>query len=117
MVASSAVSRLAREGLVSDARFAEVLVRSRQARGYGPARVRRELAARGLSTGAIARIVDFAATEWLDVLRRVRRKKYGARPPATRADWARQARFLQGRGFTAEQIRQVLKDSPDESFP
>jgi len=70
-----------------------------------------------LSAGSIARIVDFASAEWLDVLRRVRRKKYGERPPATPADWARQARFLQGRGFTAEQIRQVLKDSPDESFP
>ncbi len=88
---------------------------SRRARGYGPARIRRELAARGLPAGSIERLVNISSGDWLADLRRVRRKKFGAGAPRDRVEWARQARFLQGRGFTVEQIRRVLNDGPDET--
>jgi regulatory protein len=32
-----------------------------------------------------------------------------AAPPADAREWARQARFLQGRGFASETIRRLLK--------
>jgi regulatory protein len=36
-------------------------------------------------------------------------------PPADAREWARQARFLQTRGFAPELIRKLLKESYDES--
>src|ERR1700741_3450775 len=44
----SAVANLARDGWQNDARFAESLVRARSSGGYGPARIRAELATHGL---------------------------------------------------------------------
>ena len=38
------------------------------------------------------------------------RKKFGT-PAATREEWAKQARFLQSRGFSTEIIRKVLRGS------
>jgi regulatory protein len=38
----------------------------------------------------------------------VRRKRFGDEPPQDYKERARQSRFLQYRGFTSDQIRQVL---------
>lgn len=96
------------QGLLSDERFAEVLVRSRRQRGYGPVRIRKELVEKGLAPEAIERWVDIHSDDWIAELQRVRRKKFGARAPKSFAERARQARFLQYRGFTYEQIQQVF---------
>ena len=40
----------------------------------------------------------------LDLAARVRTSKFGSQPPSSYREWAKQARFLQQRGFTAEQI-------------
>jgi len=102
------VSLLAAQGTLSDERFAESLVRTRRRRGYGPVRIGKELEAKGLSDEAIARWVDARSRDWFAELERVRRKKFGSRAPRSLEERARQARFLQYRGFTFEQIRQAL---------
>lgn len=99
---------LATQGVLSDERFAETLVRSRRRRGYGPARIRKELAEKGLADEAIGRWVDMRSPDWLAELERVRCRKFGSRRPQTYEERARQARFLQHRGFTFEQIQQTL---------
>jgi regulatory protein len=38
----------------------------------------------------------------------VRRRKFGSSPPQSLAERAKQARFLQYRGFTSDQIRAAL---------
>jgi regulatory protein len=50
----------------------------------------------------------------LERAHRVWRTKF-TQPPTNAREWARQARFLQGRGFAAEVIRKLLKEIPDES--
>lgn len=97
------------QGFLSDERFAEVLVRSRRGRGFGPVRIRHELQQKGLPPEAVERWVDIHNKEWLDELERVRRKKFGGRSPRSFAERAKQARFLQQRGFTYEQIQRVLQ--------
>ena len=41
------------------------------------------------------------------------RKKFGA-PPQSREEWAKQARFLQSRGFGTDIIKAVLRGEPEE---
>lgn len=106
--------RLAAEGLLSDERFAEVLVRSRRERGYGPLRIAKELKEKGLTQEAIERWVDPRSRNWVAQASRVRRRRFGARPPKDCAERAKQARFLQYRGFTFEQIQRALKEGTED---
>jgi len=112
-VAHETVAALAAEGLVSDDRFIEALLHVRRVRGYGPLYIRRELEEKGIERSAIERWLETASAEWLDDLRRVRKKKFGGRQPASLAERARQTRFLQSRGYTHEQIRTVLGSDDD----
>lgn len=104
---------LAAEGLQSDARYAESFVGARANRGQGPVRIRLELERRGVA----GELVDAALAEagdWDALAAAARVRKFGAKPPADFREKARQARFLQYRGFTAEQVRAALEGAPDE---
>lgn len=108
------LDQLEQKGLLSDARFAESYVRSKAGR-LGGGRLRRELGERGVSSDIVAAVLEEALPE--DELTRARavwKKKFGA-PPQDRNEWARQARFLQTRGFAVEVIRKLLKEPFDES--
>lgn len=107
-VAEGVVAVLTAQELLSDERFAESLVRSRRRRGYGPARIRKELEEKGLENGTVARWLDARNDDWLAELERVRRKKFGRRAPRSYEERAKQIRFLQYRGFTYDQIQQAL---------
>ncbi len=107
-VIEHAVATLTAQGLLSDERFAEALVHRCRRRGFGPLRIRQELAERGVAPEAIERWVDRHAADWLAELERVRRRKFGAALPRGYAARAKQARFLQYRGFTYDQIQQAL---------
>jgi len=48
------------------------------------------------------------AHDWRALAREVRVRRFGARPPLDFRDRARQSRFLEYRGFTAEQIRAAM---------
>ena len=112
--AQSVVEQLTADGYVSDHRFVDSLIRARRARGYGPLRIRFELQQKGIAAPAIESAVDARGGDWLAELKRVRRKKFGNALPATYAERARQARFLQSRGFSAEQIAEVLRMREDD---
>ncbi|HPR06131.1 MAG TPA: recombination regulator RecX [Denitromonas sp.] len=107
------LERLEDVDLQSDARFAESYVRSRQAR-YGSRRIALDLKQRGVSDDLIAAALD-EGSEGDDQARArdVWAKKFGT-PPVDAREWARQARFLQGRGFGADVIHRILKDRDDE---
>lgn len=96
-------------GLVSDRRFAESLVRSRVERGYGPLKITHELRAKGIDDSLIDEILGDDDECWDARLRAFWEKRYGRAPDDYR-EWARQARALQARGFTAAQVRRVIPD-------
>lgn len=102
------VAALAEQGLVSDTRFVEALVRSRVDAGHGPLRIARELAHKGIDEDAIRRALAARTGEWPQRARAARRKRFGDAPPADFRELAKQIRFLQSRGFTLEQIRTVV---------
>ena len=108
------IAELQAQRLVSDERYAETLSRVRRERGYGPVRIARELQEKGVDPDVAAHYVDFGDEAWLEVLRGVRIKRFGAARPTSMAERARQTRFLLARGFTGEQVRRVLNLQGEE---
>lgn len=93
-------------GWLSDARFTEQIVHARQAK-FGSVRVAHELREKGVADDLIAgAVADVKANEF-DNAREVWRKKY-KEAPSSREEWAKQARFLQSRGFGFDVIKKVL---------
>jgi regulatory protein len=104
---ATVLNELARTGLQSDARFAESYVRSQAAR-LGAARLRQTLRTKGVATELIeSGLIDLP--DEMERAREVWEKKFPA-PPTDAREWAKQARFLQGRGFSSEVIRRLLRD-------
>lgn len=109
---TTVLAQLESEGLLSDLRAAGAYVRAHGAR-LGAGRLRQDLRARGLDPAlAIAEMEELP--DELERCRAIWLKKF-AEPPADAREWARQARFLQGRGFSTEVIRRALKDLGDNS--
>jgi regulatory protein len=99
---------LAHEGLQSDERYAEALLQSHLRRGKGPLRVRAELRARGVEDAVVESALREAEPAWIELAQQARSKRFGTALPDTREARARQARFLEQRGFAAEHIRAAL---------
>lgn len=102
-----ALDRLGDQHYQDDGRFAEMLVRTRIAQGYGPARVRAELRSHGLNDALIRTALAAADVDWVTLARAQLRKKYGALPARDRAERGKRAAFLLRRGFTAGTARIV----------
>ena len=112
-VITSALDELERTGALADARFTDSFVRARVAKGQGPQRIRAELAQRGIADDQANGVLRGADVDWLATIRAVRSKRFGPEPPRDYAERARQARFLQYRGFDAAQIRAALEFDAD----
>lgn len=109
-VVDAVLAALEAEGLLSDRRFTEQFVLSRVERGAGPLKIHAELRERGVEETLIARSIEALADEWQRLMRTVREKKFGRAIPADYRERCRQMRFLQQRGFSAEQIGRVFGD-------
>jgi regulatory protein len=112
-VVATAVERLVSERLLSETRFVEQFVRQHAGRGHGPARIRAELRERGVAAEEIEAGLEAAAEDWAAIAREARRRRFGLSPPGDYRERARQARFLQYRGFSADQIRTALGPGDD----
>jgi len=98
------MAELAAAGAQSDQRFAEHLGRWRFQTGRGPVKLRYELAEHRIDPALIEQVMAEYEPQWRDLATQVRRRKFGDAPPPDYKTWARQARFLQQRGFTSEHI-------------
>jgi regulatory protein len=101
------LDELEQGGYLSDTRYAEQRTGARAGR-LGNARLAHELRTKGVDEAIIGAALDAAGSE-IDRARTVWQKKYGTLP-ASREEWARQARFLQSRGFSSDTIRRLLDD-------
>ncbi|MCB5191356.1 recombination regulator RecX [Methylobacillus arboreus] len=99
-------------GWLSDTRYTEQIVHARKGR-FGSLRIAHELREHGIADELIGKAVAEVQAGELETALTVYRKKFTS-PPQNREEWAKQARFLQGRGFGFEIIRQVLRHNPDE---
>ncbi|MFQ1064484.1 recombination regulator RecX [Bordetella trematum] len=103
---------LQKEGWQSNTRFAQSLVNRRAAR-QGTARIVQELRQSGVDDGDIAELRDqLRETEHARALEVWRRRFDGK--PQDRQAYAKQARFLAGRGFSHDVIRRILGGNDED---
>jgi regulatory protein len=104
------LDELAGKGWLSDARYAELAVRSK-ARRFGPLKVAHQLRAKGVGDETIAAAVRAAGEDGIAHVEQVWRSRFSAAPVNDR-ERARQVRFLQGRGFPLDDILKFLRAVP-----
>ena len=111
--AQAAVERMAAEGWQDDARFAELLVRSRAGNGYGPIRIRAELGTHGLDREVIAAAMDAYDGDWGENAGDLAHRRFGGKleDPAIRR---KATDFLARRGFGGDQIRAAVRFDEDD---
>jgi len=102
------LDELAQRGWLSDARFAEQTIRAK-ARRFGPLKLAQHLRARGVDEEAIAAGFHAAGEEGIASIEAVWKTRFRTRPTQDR-ELARQARFLQGRGFAVDDILRFLRE-------
>jgi len=102
------VDKLSDNELLSDDRFVKSFVAYRGRRGQGPTRIRSELRQQGVTNETIEAALAQAEFDWSQIAGSVRRRKFGDGLPRGASERAKQARFLQYRGFTSDQIRAAL---------
>ena len=81
---------------------------------FGSAKIANELREKGVSQELIESAIEQLKENELDNAKEIWRKKFKA-IPASRDEWARQARFLQSRGFGFDIIKKVLNTKIDDN--
>lgn len=99
---------LAREGWLSDTRYAEQAIRAK-ARRFGPRMLAHQLRGKGVAEDAIAHAFRAAGEEGTSSIERIWASRFRA-APADEREKARQVRFLQSRGFSIEEALRHLKN-------
>lgn len=106
--AAAVVQALGGERLVNDERYAGHYVDWHAGRGQGPVRIAHDLERLGVPAAMIERAVEARSPAWRERCLRARHRRFGDAVPKEWKERARQARFLQQRGFSADQIRAAL---------
>ncbi len=109
---AKALDELQARDFINDGRAVDSIVHRRSGK-LGAARVKQELAAKGLSGEAVAQaLADLRETE-SSRAQEVWRKKFGQAPQDPQ-ERARQMRFLITRGFSAEVVRRIVQGGGSE---
>ena len=101
------LDQLTARGWLSEQRFAESRANALSHK-FGSRKIKYDLESRGVSAEVVERAVEQALAQELENCRTAWQKKFGVLPEDA-AGRGRQMRFLAGRGFSAEAVRQVLK--------
>jgi regulatory protein len=104
---AKALDELQARDFINDGRAVDSVVNRRSGK-LGSARIKQELAAKGLSGEAVAQAMESLKDTELSRAQEVWRKKFGS-PPQDPQEKAKQLRFLITRGFNAEVVRRVVK--------
>ena len=110
----SALERLSEEGLLSEARYLESFISYRARSGYGPQRIRDDLAQRGLQRGDIEQALADSGFDWRARLHELWQRKFSGRLPSDARERGKQMRFLIYRGYPSDMVAQLLRRAGDE---
>ena len=102
------VDELIANKYLSDQRFTETFVRSRQNRGFGPNKIKMELSEKGIENNLIDDHLDVNSAIWYESAEQQYLRKYGDGLIEDYKTWAKRARFMQSRGFSMEHIQVVV---------
>ena len=86
----------------SDERFTEAFILMRYNQGKGPIIISSELKKRGVES------FDLSIIDWFELVKEVRKKKFGQNLPSDYKTQAKQKRFLKSRGFSFDQINKAF---------
>jgi regulatory protein len=109
---TAVLAELSGERLLDDERYAQNYVSFHARRGQGPVRIAADLRQHGLSGESIDAALA-SGPDWHALARSARVARFGPKAPGSWAEKARQARFLQYRGFSSDHIRTATGADPD----
>lgn len=114
--AEAAVAKLAGLGYQDDARFGAAFARDRGASGYGPVRIRHELAGHGLAPDQVQAALDACDVDWAASARAHVARRFRASELADPARRRKALDFLLRRGFDAGSAQAALRmvDAPGD---
>jgi regulatory protein len=112
---AAALADLQAKDYQNDARFGDMLVRTRIAGGYGPRWILAELRQHGIAEDEAQALIAAAEPDWPALLRDLVRRRYGAKPAANLAERAKRANFLVRRGFDAATVQSATRAQGLES--
>jgi len=108
-VIDQTIKRLLASLYISDARFAEMLARSRVSQGYGPIRIRHELSHQHqISSDIITAAIDVESPDWQELAQAQLNKRFHGEPPQDFKTRQKQQRYLYQRGFSMEVISALI---------
>ena len=105
----SVLEVLESEKLLSDERFAEMIVRSCANKGYGPIYIRQKLAMQQVEERLIISAIDESGVDWQQLAVQQRAKHFGRDIPENKKIQLKQMQYLQRRGFSLEQVRLAIR--------
>lgn len=109
---AAVVADLSTRGVLNDERYAQNYVAYQSGRGRGPVRIAADLRRHGLPAAVVAAALE-GGPDWSLLARKACRARFGPLPPQSWPEKARQARFLQQRGFSSDHIRSATGADPD----
>jgi len=86
----------------SDERFTEAFILMRYNQGKGPLIISSELRKRGIEN------FDLSIFDWFELVKDIRKKKFGHNLPSDFKTQAKQKRFLASRGFSFDEINKAF---------
>ena len=104
---AKALDELQARDFINDGRAVDSVVNRRSGK-LGSARIKQELAAKGLTGEAVSEAMESLKDTEFSRAQEVWRKKFGT-PPQDPLERAKHMRFLITRGFNAEVVRRVVK--------
>lgn len=105
---NDAIQHLQLDNLQSDQRFTEAYINQRVNAGFGPLKIKNDLRHKGITEATIESCLENYSGEWYSRMVELRERKYGAEIPEDYRLKMKQARFLQGRGFAADEIMRLF---------
>ncbi|HEX4481085.1 MAG TPA: regulatory protein RecX [Rudaea sp.] len=111
----SVLSQLQSKDFQNDARFGEMLVRTRIETGYGARWIIAELKTHGIAEAKARELIDAAEPDWPSIVRNQLRRRYGGKPASNLAERVKRANFLLRRGFDAATVQSATRAEGLES--
>ena len=112
--AEEALDKLERQQFQSDDRFAAALARSRASSGYGPLRIRAELATHGLGRELIEGALEACERDWNESACEIAQRRFGGKDLRDPARRRKAVDFLLRRGFSQASALAAVKAVPGE---
>jgi regulatory protein len=109
---TAVLADLLARGVLNDERYAQNYVAYQSGRGRGPVRIAADLRRQGLAAAVVAAALE-SGPDWSALACQACRARFGPSPPRDWPEKARQARFLQQRGFSSDHIRSATGADPD----